>query len=502
MVLSRGVGSVTSIFSSWTVHVRGVRSGLVALIGAAVAASSAWPVSAAMLPEGPVGGYLRDYVTALNDGDAAAATRFATVDLSPEFDQSHEPLAVRRFFEGQRRVTGGVEVVAFRYEDATQTKGVLAFKDTIYAGLRAIEFVFDQTPARRIIGFTFVSAPDWATAGAPRLTPAMVAARAAKRIDRGCRADVFSGAFLVAYKSRVLAQRVCGQASKRYHAPNDIGTRFNIGSMNKMFTAVAVAQLVEQGRLSLTDRLGAFVDESWLAKPISDQITVGELLSMTSGLDDYFDSPAAGDIRMNRTLDAYRPAIHALKQVSAPGEKYRYSNSAYFLLGLVIQKASGEDYYDYVRKHIYAPAGMAWTDSYPLDGPEENLATGYFYVAPAKAWFENRTGVPLRGTPDGGGYSTVGDLNRFVQALTAGKLVKASSLDLLFRDHRPPSGTGFFVMDSPAGRIVGKDGFGLGISAEMDAYLDAGWVVISLSNYGDGARAPLEAMRADIAAAR
>jgi len=87
-------------------------------------------------------------------------------------------------------------------------------------------------------------------------------------------------------------------------------------------------------------------------------------------------------------------------------------------------------------------------------------------------------------------------------ALTSGKLVKPSSLELLFKDHRPPSGTGFFVMDSSAGRIVGKDGFGAGISAEMDIYLDAGWLVVSLSNYDDGARAPLEAMRAEIAAAR
>ena len=271
--------------------------------------------------------------------------------------------------------------------------------------------------------------------------------------------------------------------------------------MNKMFTAVAVAQLVEQGRLSLTDRLDGYLDESWLPKPVLDQITVGELFSMTSGLDDYFSAAQSGSLQMNRTLDAYKPVIHALKLAAQPGQTYVYSNTAYFLLGLVVQKASGEDYYDYVRRHIYAPAGMTSTDSYALDGPVQNLATGYFYIVPAKAWFENRTGVPLRGTPDGGGYSTVGDLLRFAEALTSGKLVKPASLALLFKDHRPPSGTGFFVLDGPAGRIVGKDGAGLGISAEMDIYLDAGWMVVSLSNYDDGARAPLEALGADIAAA-
>ncbi len=454
------------------------------------------------LPSGPVGDHLRNYVTALNGADPATSGRFAIADLSPEFGQPHEPPAVQRFFAQQRRVTGGVELVGFRFEDASQAKGVLVFRDAIYRGLRAIEFTFDQTVDRRILDLTFVSAPDWAMAAEPRSTPAKVAVRAAALIERGCRADVFSGAFLVAYKGRIVAQHACGQASRRYHAPNQIGTRFNIGSMNKMFTAVAVAQLVEQGRLSLDDRLSAFVDESWLPKPSLDQTTIGQLFSMTSGLDDYFNAAPFGSFQMNRALDAYRPVIHALKQVSPPGAKYQYSNTAYFLLGLVVQKASGEDYYDYVRKHIYAPAGMTSTDSYSLDGPEENLATGYFYVAPAKAWFENRSGVPLKGTPDGGGYSTVGDLLRFAGALTSGKLVGTKSLELLFKDHRPPSGTGFFVMDGPAGRIIGKDGAGLGISAEMDVYLDAGWVVVSLSNYDDGARAPLEAIRADIAATR
>ncbi len=482
---------------SWT----GWRRALLILATAMAAVFGGLAQAAPALPQGPVGGYLSDYVAAVNGTDPGASTRFATVDLSPDFGQPHDPPAVQRFFTRQRQVTGGIETVGFRFEDAAETRGVFVFKDSIYGGLRAIELTLDSTPARRIVDFTFVSTPAWATASIPKLTSDQVASRAAARIERGCRADVFSGAFLVAHQGRILLQRACGEASKRYHAPNGIGTRFNLGSANKMFTAVAVAQLIEQGRLSLTDRLDAYLDESWLPKPLLDQITVGELFSMTSGLDDYFQAAQSGSLQMNRTLEAYKPAIHALKLVSRPGETYAYSNTAYLLLGLVVQKASGEDYYDYVRRHVYGPAGMASSDSYALDGPEQNLATGYFYVAPAKAWFENRTGVPLRGAPDGGGYSTVGDMLRFAGALTSGKLVTPASLELLFKDHRPPSGTGFFVMDSPAGRIVGKDGAGLGISAELDIYLDAGWVVVSLSNYDDGARAPLEAMRADIAAA-
>jgi CubicO group peptidase (beta-lactamase class C family) len=449
-----------------------------------------------------VAGYVSDYVAAVNGVDPAVVARFATVDLSADFDQPHATPVVQRFFASQRRLTGGITALGFRYEDAAQTRGVFAFKDAIYGGVRAVEFNFDATPERRITSFTFVSAPDWATASQAKLTPAQVASRAARRIERGCRAGVFSGAFLVAYRQRVLVQRACGEASQRYHAANQVSTRFNIGSMNKMFTAVAVAQLVEQGRVSLADPLGKFLDETWLARPILDQVTVGELLSMTSGLQDYFDAAPFASLQMNRTLDAYKPLFRGLKVVAAPGAGYVYSDTAYFLLGLVVQKSSGEDYYDYIRRHIYAPAGMTSTDSYALDGPAPDLATGYVYSPSAKGWSENLTGVSLRGTPDGGGYSTVGDLRRFAEALASGKLVKPASLALLLRDHRPPSGTGFYVLDTPAGRIVGKDGFGPGISAEMDLYLDAGWLVVSLSNYDDGARAPLEATRADIFAVR
>ena len=453
------------------------------------------------LPPGPIGDHLRAYVTALNSADPAPALRFATDDLAPDFDQPHPPSAVRGYFEDQRRVTGGIRLVAFRFDDGSTAKGELVFRDAIYGGLRAVAFTFDDKPGRQILDLGPVAAPAWAIQASATQTPGQVASYAAALIDRGCRADVFSGAFLVAHNGRILVQRACGEASKRYHAPNTTGTRIDIGSMNKMFTAVAVAQLVEQGKVKLDDHLSAYLDESWLPKSISDQITIAQLLTMTSGLGSYFDAPF-GSFQMNRTLDAYKPVIHAATLSSRPGEKYQYSNTGFFLLGLVVQKASGEDYYDYIRRHIYAPAGMSATDSYELDGPAENLATGYFYLGRTQSWWENRAWVGLKGTPDGGGYSTVGDLLRFAEALKSGKLLTLKSLDLLWRDPPPPSGAGFYGLKGPAGRIVGKDGFGSGVSALMDIYLDRGYVVVALSNYAAGAPAPMEAMRGELAAAK
>ncbi len=472
------------------------------LIGLVPGLAFAGP-AASDLPAGPIGDHLRNYVTALNSTDPAPARSFATTDLAPDFDQPHSPDGVQRYFEDQHRVTGGIEPVAFRFEEGSRSKGQFVFKDAIYRGLRAIELTFDDSPTRRIIDLNPVPAPAWATQTAALRSPLQVAAFAAALIDRGCRADVFSGAFLVAHDGKILVQRACGEASKRYHALNTIGTRINLGSMNKMFTAVAIAQLVEQGRVSLSDRLSAYVDESWVPKSIADQVTIDQLLAMTAGLSDYFGDSPVSAFQMNRTLDAYKPLMHAVTLAAKPGETYQYSNTAYVLLGLVIQKASGEDYYDYIRRHIYAPAGMSSTDSYALDGPTENLATGYFYIGAAKSWWENRAWVPLRGMPDGGGYSTVGDLFRFAEALKGGKLVAPRSLDLLWTDHPPHNwGAGFNVFASPAGKIVGKDGFGTGISSEMDIYLDKGYVVVALSNYASGALAPMDAMRAEIAAAR
>lgn len=479
----------------------GKRKWLLALGGLLWAASAA-AAPPDPLPNGPIGVHLRAYVDAVNERAGAVAS-FGAADLSASFQQPHSPQALRGYFESQRRVTGGIEPIGFRFARGSTGRGQFAFRDTIYGGIRALDVMFDDTSDRRIVDLTPVPAPRWALASVPRQSPEQVRAYSAMLIDRGCRAQVFSGAFLVAHRGKVIVERACGEASQRDHVANTLTTRINLGSINKVFTAVAIEQLVEARRLSRRDPLSKFVDESWLPPEISRAITIEQLLTMTSGLGSYFDENPMSRFRANKTLDAFKPMIRAQSLQARPGEKFIYSDTGFFLLGLVVETASGEDYYDYIRRHIYGPAGMSDTDSFDLDEPLNRLAVGYVMPRGESIWRQNGELIPTRGAPDGGGYSTARDLWRFAEALKGGKLVSREALGRLWTNHPPNNwGEGFYVFDSAAGRVAGKDGFGPGISSEFDIYLDKDYVVVALSNYASGALAPMDAMRAEIATAK
>jgi CubicO group peptidase (beta-lactamase class C family) len=301
--------------------------------------------------------------------------------------------------------------------------------------------------------------------------------------------DTFSGTVLVALGDEVLLEMAVGEAEKRFHTPNDIETRFNLGSMNKMFTAVAAAQLVEQGELDWDDPIARWVDESWLPREVTERITVRHLATHTSGLGSYFNETYEKTSRAHmRAIDDYKPLVRDERPAFDPGSRWSYSNTGMLLLGVVIEKASGQGYYEYVREHVYAPAGMTRTDCYEMDQPVENLAIGYERDEAAETgWRNNLYMHVIRGGPAGGGFSTVRDLHRFALALLDGKLLSVSSLDLLWSDHLGAHyGYGFSVNDEPT-KIVGHSGGFPGISANLDVFVESGHVVAVLSNYGTAA---------------
>lgn len=188
----------------------------------------------------------------------------------------------------------------------------------------------------------------------------------------------------------------------------------------------------------------------------------------------------------------------------SPGTKYQYSDTGMFMLGVAIEKASGESYFDYVRDHIYRPAGMTRTDCYPMNEPVENLAIGYYYAPDSPyGWRENTFAHLFRGGPAGGGFSTVGDLFHFASALRDGKLVTAASLKALWTDRAPNNyGEGFEVQQTAAGKVVGHSGVFPGISSRMSLFLDKGYIVIALSNIDNGAPSLMEAIGDEISHAR
>lgn len=305
-------------------------------------------------------------------------------------------------------------------------------------------------------------------------------------VDGLCASDQFSGTVLLAHGEQVVFEKACGEASKRFHVANNMDTRFNLGSMNKMFTAIAIMQLVEKGKVKLDDPLSKYVNKSWLPREITDKVTIHHLLSHSSGLGSYFNETYwNGSRALYRTVEDFKPLVQGEKLAFEPGKKFRYSNTGMLLLGVVIEKASGEDYFEYIRKNIYGPAGMVNSDSYEMDQPVENLAIGY---VPTKkneyGWENNLYKHVIKGGPAGGGFSTARDLHKFAMALTGEKLVSRSSLDRLWKDYYDEEyGYGFQIISSTKGTIVGHSGGFPGLSANLNIYLDQGYIIVVMSNY-------------------
>jgi CubicO group peptidase (beta-lactamase class C family) len=336
-----------------------------------------------------------------------------------------------------------------------------------------------------LIGITVTN-----TACSQQVDPLDLPSEVASLMNDACERDEFSGTVLLARGEEVLFSSACGEASKRFHVGNNIDTKINLGSMNKMFTSTAVMQLVDRGVLSLDDRLSEFVDESWLPPSVSDQITIHHLLTHTSGLGSYFNETYWNSSReLYRELDDYKPLVRNERPAFTPGSDFQYSNTGMFLLGVVIESATGTNYFDYIREHIYRPAGMSDSDCYDMDQPVENLAIGYDHAPDSERGYENNLYKHvIRGGPAGGGFSTVGDLHRFAVALLSKGLVSEESREMMWTDHSGQGyGYGFGITDGPNGKVVGHGGGFPGINSNLDIMLDQGYIVAVMSNYGRGA---------------
>ena len=298
---------------------------------------------------------------------------------------------------------------------------------------------------------------------------------------------------MVAKDGKSLYERAAGMASKSYEAPNRIDTKFCLGSMNKMFTSLAIARLVQDGKVSYQDKVGRHLPD-FANADVRDKVTIHHLLTHTSGLGSYFDDPeyATGWTTMRHVSD-YLSAVAGEKLEFEPGARMSYSNSGFIVLGLIIEKISGMDYYDFVRANVFQPAGMTDSDSYENDQVVPNLATGYTihsdHGAPdSKTRRANFYEHSARGTPAGGGYSTAPDLLKFERALRNGSIVSKALVDTVTTVRvvmGPGVGYGYGFGDFRRGGegYYGHNGGAPGMSADFRVYDDLGYTVIVLSNY-------------------
>jgi CubicO group peptidase (beta-lactamase class C family) len=280
-------------------------------------------------------------------------------------------------------------------------------------------------------------------------------------LDSLSAAGQFSGVVVLARQGEPVFQHAYGLADREGRRPNDVETAFNLGSINKVFTATAIRQLAEAGKLDLDSTLARY----WPDYPNADvarRVTIRQLLQHRSGIGgNIFAAPAGGrrrDVRHNRD---YLPLFVREPLQFEPGSRQQYSNAGYVVLGMLVERLSGEDYYEYVRRHVYAPAGMTRTAAWAVDSLPPNTAVGYTTrseESDAVPVHPNTETLPGRGSGAGGGYSTAGDLLRFLRALREGKI---------------PGGP-------PAG--IGAAGGAPGINALVEGDLPGGYDLVVLAN--------------------
>lgn len=304
-------------------------------------------------------------------------------------------------------------------------------------------------------------------------------------------AEEFSGSVLIAYQGNTILQHAYGFADRNQEIPNQIDTKFNLGSIDKMFTAIAILQLVEKGELSLDEEIGKYLTDFPNAD-IANTVTIHQLLTHTSGLGNYFDSSEYLDRHDQlRTIDDYFLLFTDLPLMFPAGTQFAYSNSGYIVLGMIIEAVSGQNYYDYLQEHIFKPNGMVATACYEIDANVPNLAIGYTTFD----WDGNDMGVindnfsilPVRGGSAGGGYSTVLDLLAFSKALLNHQLLNSEFTQLAMEGKIQIADNvqyayGFFNRTIQGYRVVGHGGGFPGICSIFNIFTELDYTVVILSN--------------------
>ena len=316
-----------------------------------------------------------------------------------------------------------------------------------------------------------VGAPTSGPASAPTPSPAIRAGLESYLTDLE-KADEFSGVVLVAKDFVPFATKATGFADSARGAPNATGTNFNISSITKLFTAVAIGELVDQGKVGLDDPLTKYLPS--YPKPAGDRITIAMLLAHTAGTGDYLNDP--GYLRVRDSFDTLDELIAAVDisvpAGTVPGAAYKYSNTGYLLLGVVIEKASGRDYYDYVTEAVLQRAGIA--GGFLPNTEDERKLRGYA-LGYKPDGTTNWKSLPARGTPAGGAYASAPDLLAFHRALVNGVLVRPETLRKLVLQP-PPAGKSALPITSAV--FAGDD---VGASAVF-GMSDKGYTVVVLAN--------------------
>jgi CubicO group peptidase (beta-lactamase class C family) len=300
--------------------------------------------------------------------------------------------------------------------------------------------------------------------------------RVRQLVQSSAQADAFSGSVLIARGADIVWQGAYGFANAADRAPNRMDTRFDVGSIVKSFTRVAIAQLVDAHNLAPSDTVGKYLPD-YPNATVREKVTISQLLDMRSGLGDIFGPRFDGTPKASlRTLRDYLPLFANDPLGFAPGTGHAYSNGGYIVLGLIVEKVMGQSYYEYVRQHIFEPAGMQTCTFGFRDGHDPGTAIGY-----TREGRDGHSGVakrqpnldlmPARGSSAGSAECSAGDLLRYAEALAADRLVSSATARRL---------------DVGAGAIAiagGAPGLNASLETGVTGAGGSRYTVVVLSNY-------------------
>ena len=426
------------------------------------------------LPNTPAANQAKAWLDVFNAGDVAKYKEFVRNNF-PTREQRADQDA--RF----REMTGGFELK--KVEESTPTKLVALVQERLSDQIGRMTVEVDAAAPHTITRLSLNAIPRPADYALPHLSESELVTALRKKLDEDVAGGRFSGAALVAKNGKTVFSQAYGLADREKKTPNSLKTRFRLGSMNKMFTAVATLQLVQSGKLDLKAPFGNYLTD-YPNKDVASKVTIEQLLSHTGGTGDIF-GPEFDKHRLElKTLRDYVNLYGQRAVEFEPGSRWQYSNYGFLLLGVLIEKVSGQSYYDYVRDHIFKPAGMTATASEPEEQTVADRSVGY--MRSASDWRPNTDTLPYRGTSAGGGYSTVEDLLRFATALQTHKLLNAQYTQEVTTG-KVDAGRGKYAygfQDSVINgtRCFGHGGGAPGMNGMLQICPDTGYVIAVLAN--------------------
>ena len=426
-------------------------------------------------PNSPATNQAKAWLDVFNAGDPEKYKEFLRNNFPTRAERADQDL-------GFRGMTGGFDLK--KVEESTPTKTVALVQERLSDQFARLTLEVEPAEPHRITRLGLNVVPRPAEFALPRLSESELIPALRKKLDEDAAAGRFSGAALVSRNGKTLFAQAYGLADREKKTPNSLKTRFRIGSMNKMFTAVATMQLVQNGKLDLKAPFGNYLTD-YPNKDVASKVTVEQLLTHTGGTGDIFGPEFAKQRLELKTLNDYVNLYGKRALEFEPGSRWQYSNYGFLLLGVLIEKVSGQSYYDYVRDHIFKPAGMTSTASEPEEQTVADRSVGYMRSGPSD-WRPNTDTLPYRGTSAGGGYSTVEDLLRFATALQTHKLLNAQNTEALTTGKvdagRGKYAYGFQDLVTNGTRCFGHGGGAPGMNGMLQICPGPGYVIAVLAN--------------------